>query len=170
MVAQQAATVTRSKTKPARKPAYRPRITFLSATEYLVPSERFAGQIIYKVTITSSGRAQCECKSSDYGKACKHRALALAAHAYRCNPSHQRPVTGEVAPSVAPGAGLGVRVASSGAGYEVYSLRTGSLICRVDDPSRAGLPTPSAQSVDARATLPAAFIPAPPAFSQLFAA
>jgi len=119
MVAQQTATRARSKPKPARKPAYRPRITFLSATEYLVPSERFAGHIIYKVTVMPSGRAQCECKASDLGKACKHRRLALAAHAYRAHPSHQRPATGEVAASVAPAP---------------------------------------------------AFIPAPPAFSELFAA
>ncbi len=73
-------------TKPARKPAYRPRITFLSATEYLVPSEHFAGHIIYKVTVMPSGRAQCECKASDLGKPCKHGRLALAAHAYRASP------------------------------------------------------------------------------------
>ncbi len=98
MVAQQAATRARSKPKPA----YRPRITFLSANEYLVPSERFAGHIIYKVTVMPSGRAQCECKASDLGRACKHRRLVLAAHAYRSNPSHLRPATGEVAASVAP--------------------------------------------------------------------
>jgi len=160
MVAQHTATRARSKPKAARKPAYRPRITFLSATEYLVPSERFGGQIIYKVTVHPSGRGQCECKAADLGKACKHGRLALAAHAYRGNPSHQRPTTGVVA-AATPGSGLGVRVASSGEGYEVYSLRTGALICRVDDPARAGLPTP----------LPTpAFIPAPPAFSELFAA
>ncbi len=103
MVAQQAATTTRSKpTKAARKPVYRPRITFLSATEYLVPSERFAGHIIYKVTVLASGRAQCECRAADLGRACKHRALALAAHAYRANPRHLRPATGEVAASMAP--------------------------------------------------------------------
>jgi len=188
MVAQQTATRARSKPKAARKPAYRPRITFLSATEYLVPSERFAGQIIYKVTVHPSGRAQCECKASDMGKACKHGALALAAHAYRCNPSHQRPATGDVVAG-APGSGLGVRVASTGKGYEVYSLRTGALICHVDDPARAGLPTGSSRSVDWKtlmaqvAALPVpsfdfrsqaapapAFIPAPPAFSELFAA
>jgi len=66
---------------------YRPRITFLSATEYLVPSERFAGHIIYKVTVLASGRAQCECRAADLGKACKHRRLVLAAHAYRAHPS-----------------------------------------------------------------------------------
>jgi len=44
--------------------------------------------------------------------------------------------------------GLGVRVASSGEGYEVYSLRTGALICHVDDPARAGLPTTPTQGVD----------------------
>ncbi len=168
MVAQQTATRAQSKPKAARKVAYRPRITFLSATEYLVPSERFAGHIIYKVTVLASGRAQCECRAADLGKACKHRRLALAAHAYRCNPSHQRPTTPEVA-AVAPGAGLGVRVASTGAGYEVYSLRTGALICRVDDPARAGLPTAPSQSVD-WTTLTPAFIPAPPAFAALFAA
>ncbi len=183
MVARKPTTAAKSK-----KPAYRPRITFLSATEYLVPSERFAGHIIYKVTVHPNGKAQCECKASDMGRACKHRALALAAHAYRAHPSHQRPVTGEVA-AVAPDSGLGVRVASSGLGYEVYSLRTGALICRVDDPARAGLPTPPAQSVEwttlaaqlaalsvpsfdfrAQAALAPAFIPAPPAFSELFAA
>jgi len=168
MVAQQAATRTRSKPKPARKPVYRPRITFLSATEYLVPSERFAGHIIYKVTAMPSGRAQCECKASDLGKACKHGRLALAAHAYRSNPSHQRPTTPEVA-AVAPEPGLGVRVAISGLGYEVFSLRTGALICHVDDPARAGLPTPSAESVDGK-TLAPVFIPAPTAFAELFAA
>ncbi len=57
MVAQQTATRARKPTKPARKPVYRPRITFLSATEYLVPSERFAGHIIYKVSVLASGRA-----------------------------------------------------------------------------------------------------------------
>jgi len=166
MVAQQ--TSTRARSKPTRKPAYRPRITFLSATEYLVPSERFGGQIIYKVTVMPSGRAQCECKSSDYGKPCKHGALALAADAYRANPRHLRPTTPEVA-AVAPGSGLGVRVASTGKGYEVFSLRTGALICHVDNPADAGLPTPPAQSVDPT-TLGPAFIPAPPAFSELFAA
>jgi len=160
------------KPKVARKQAYRPRIIFLSAHEYLVPSERFAGQIIYKVTVLASGRAQCECKASDMGRACKHRALALAAHAYRSNPSHQRPVTGEVA-AVAPGSGLGVRVASTGLGYEVYSLRTGALICTVDDPAGAGLPTPrQAQGMDwTTLAVPApVFMPAPPAFAELFAA
>ena len=102
MVAQQTATRARKPTKPARKPAYRPRITFLSANEYLVPSERFAGQIIYKVTVMASGRAQCECKASDLGQACKHRRLALAAHAYRAHPTHLRPATSWVAASVAP--------------------------------------------------------------------
>jgi len=190
-LAQQTATRARKPAKAARKPAYRPRITFLSATEYLVPSERFAGRIIYKVTVLASGRAQCECKSSDYGKPCKHGALALAADAYRAHPTHLRPATGEVA-AVVPGSGLGVRVASTGEGYEVYSLRTGALICHVDDPARAGLPTArQAQGVDwttlaaqfaalpvpcfdfraQAATAPApAFIPAPTAFAELFAA
>jgi len=171
MVARQTATATR-KPKAARKPVYRPRITFLSATEYLVPSERFAGHIIYKVTVMPSGRAQCDCKSSDYGKACKHGHLALAAHAYRSNPTHQRPTTPEVA-ALAPGGGLGVRVASTGKGYEVYSKRTGALICRVDDPAQAGLPTPlPAQSVDwkTQAAPTPAFMPAPTAFAELFAA
>ena len=170
MVAQQAATRARSKPKAAKskKTVYRPRLTFLAATEYLVPSERFAGHIIYKVTVMPSGRAQCECRASDLGRACKHGRLALAAHAYRCNPSHQRPATGEVA-AVAPGSGLGVRVASSGEGYEVYSLRTGAFICHVDDPARAGLPTPPTQCVDWTTPAPA-FIPAPLAFSELFAA
>jgi len=157
------------KAAKSKKTVYRPRLAFLSATEYLVPSERFAGQIIYKVTVHPSGKAQCECKASDMGRACKHRALALAAHAYRCNPSHQRPVTGEVA-AVVPESGLGVRVASSGEGYEAYSLGTGALICTVDDPARAGLPTPSVESGDARATPTPAFIPALPAFAELFAA
>ena len=188
MVAQQPATATRSKPKAARKPAYRPRITFLSATEYLVPSERFAGHIIYKVTVMPSGHAQCECRASDLGKACKHRRLALAAHAYRLAPTHQRPTTPEVA-AVAPGSGLGVRVASTGEGYEVYSLRTGALICHVDDPARAGLPTAPSQSVDwktlaaqfaavavptfdfcSQAAPAPAFIPAPAEFAELFAA
>lgn len=80
------------KPKAARKAVYRPRITFLSEREYLVPSERFAGQIIYKVTVHPSGKAQCECKASDMGRACKHGALALAAHAYRAHPSHLRPM------------------------------------------------------------------------------
>jgi len=120
MVAQQ--TATRARSKP--KAAYRPRITFLSATEYLVPSERFAGHIIYKVTVMPSGRAQCECKASDLGKACKHGRLVLAAHTYRAHPSHLRPASMVVATSVAP-----------------------------------------------VVTTPApAFIPAPPAFSELFAA
>jgi len=99
MVAQQTATRARSK---RTKPAYRPRITFLSATEYLVPSERFGGHIIYKVSVMASGRAQCECKASDMGRACKHGRLVLAAHAYRAHPTHLRPATGEVAASVAP--------------------------------------------------------------------
>jgi len=115
MVAQQTATRARKPTKPA----YRPRITFLSATEYLVPSEHFGGHIIYKVTVHANGAAQCECKASDMNRACKHRRLALAAHAYRSNPTHLRPATGEVAASTAPAP---------------------------------------------------AFIPAPPAFAQLFAA
>jgi len=91
MVAQQTATATRKPTKAARKAVYRPRITFLSATEYLVPSERFAGHIIYKVTVMPSGRAQCECKASDMGRVCKHGRLALAAHTYRAHPTHLRP-------------------------------------------------------------------------------
>ncbi len=148
------------KAAKCKKTVYRPRITFLSATEYLVPSDRFAGQIIYKVTVMPSGRAQCECRSSDFGKTCKHARLALAAHAYRAHPTHLRPTTPEGAP-VAPESGLGVREASSGLGYEVYSLRTGALICRVDDPAQAGLPTPR--------TAPS-FIPAPPPFAELFAA
>jgi len=107
------------KAAKSKKTVYRPRLTFLSATEYLVPSERFAGHIIYKVSVMPSGRAQCECRAADLGKPCKHRRLALAAHAYRAHPTHLRPATGEVAARVAPAP---------------------------------------------------AFIPAPPAFSELFAA
>ncbi len=92
MVAQHTATRARKPTKAARKTVYRPRLTFLSATEYLVPSERFGGHIIYKVTVMPSGRAQCECRASDMGRACKHGQLALAAHAYRAHPSHLRPM------------------------------------------------------------------------------
>jgi len=148
-------TATRTARKP--KPAYRPRITFLSAHEYLVPSDRFAGQIIYKVTVMPSGRAQCECRSSDFGKPCKHIRLVLAAHAYRQSPSHLQ----SAAALPEKESGLGVRVASSGLGYEIYELRTGALICTVDDPATAGLPTPPRAPT---------FIPAPTAFAELFAA
>ena len=84
-----------------------------------MPSERFAGHIIDKVAVMATGRAKCECRAADLGRACKHQRLVLAAYTYRSNPSHLRPAAGEVAASVGTGP---------------------------------------------------AFIPAPPAFSELFAA
>ncbi len=105
MVAGTTATRTARKTTTAarsKKTAYRPRLTFLSATEYLAPSERFAGHIIDKVTVLPSGRAQCECRATDLGKACKHQRLVLAVHAYRAHPTHLRPATSWVAASMAP--------------------------------------------------------------------
>jgi len=78
--------------KTSTKSSYRPRITPISANEYLVPSERFAGHIIYKVTVHANGAAQCECRAGDLGKLCKHVKLARIAHAYRANPTHLRPV------------------------------------------------------------------------------
>jgi len=162
MVAQQTAT-------PARKPtksAYKPRIQFVSANEYALPSESYGGHILYLVTVLGPGVAICECTGYTYRKTCKHCVLALAAHAYRSSPSHLQ----SAAAHPEKESSLGVRAASSGEGYEVYSLRTGALICHVDDPAHAGLPTPSAESVDARATLAPVFMPAPPAFAELFAA
>lgn len=76
--------------KPA-KPPYRPRLQFLSDTEYLVPSERYGGHILYKVTVVAPGRTACECTAGEHGKPCKHSRLALGAHAYRQAPAHIRP-------------------------------------------------------------------------------
>ncbi len=196
MVAQQAAT-------PARKPtarAYKPHVRILDASKglYTVQSERYT-YLLYAVDVA---QGTCECESGQrafkgvkrLGGVCKHLYITRQYHAHRLATdlpaTTGRPATGEVA-AVAPESGLGVRVASSGEGYEVYSLRTGALICHVDDPARAGLPTArQAQGVDwktlaaqfaavtvptfdfrSQATAPApAFIPAPPAFSELFAA
>ncbi len=153
MVAQQTAT-------PARKAttsAYRPRIQFVSADEYALPSESYGGHILYLVTVLGPGAAICECTGYTYRKTCKHCVLALAAHAYRAHPSHLQ----SAATLPEKESGLGVRVASTGLGYEIYELRTGALICTVDDPATAGLPTPR------RAP---AFVPAPAEFAELFAA
>ncbi len=106
--------------KPApSKTAYKPRIQFVSANEYALPSESYGGHILYLVTVLGPNLAICECTGYTYRKTCKHCVLALAAHAYRAHPTHLRPATQEVAASVAPAP---------------------------------------------------AFIPAPPAFSELFAA
>jgi len=175
-------TATHGKPKPARKTVYRPRITFLSATEYLVPSERFAGHIIYKVTVMPSGRAQCECKASDMGRACKHGRLALAAHAYRLAPTHQRPTTPEVA-AVAPAP------ASLACAYSIRSWGTSTECCdscgqqiAKHDPiclmrdvltgdNVGGYCSACASKTARPQVAPApAFVPAPPAFSELFAA
>jgi len=164
MVAQHTATPARSKPAPS-KAAYKPRIQFVSADAYALPSESYGGHILYLVTVLGPELAICECTGYTYRKTCKHCVLALAAHAYRTHPSHLQ----SAAALPEKESGLGVRVASSGEGYEVYSKRTGELICRVDDPAGAGLPTPPAQSVDWTAPAPA-FIPALPAFAELFAA
>jgi len=113
----------------------------------------------------------CECESGQrafkgvkrLGGVCKHLYICRQYHTHRIATlaaTQDRPATGEVA-AVAPEPGLGVRVAGSGQGYEIYELRTGTLICHVDDPATAGLPTPR------RAP---AFIPAPAKFAELFAA
>jgi len=154
MVAQHTATPARSK---PTKSAYKPRIQFVSADAYALPSESYGGHILYLVTVLGPGAAICECTGYTYRKTCKHCVLALAAHAYRQSPSHLQ----SAAALPEKESGLGVRVASSGEGYEIYELRTGALICHVDDPATAGLPTPR------RAP---AFIPAPTAFAELFAA
>ncbi len=156
MVAGTTATRTAPRPTPS-KAAYKPRIQFVSATEYALPSESYGGHILYLVTVLGPGAAICECTGYTYRRTCKHCVLALAAHAYRAHPSHLQ----SAAALPEKESGLGVRVASAGLGYEIYDLRTGALICTVDDPATAGLPTPR------RAP---AFIPAPPAFSELFAA
>ncbi len=169
--------VARQATTPARKStarAYKPHVRLLDAERglYTVQSERYT-YLLYAVDVL---QGTCECESGQrafkgvkrLGGVCKHLYITRQYHAHRLATTTGRPATGEVA-AVVPESGLGVRVASSGEGYEVYSLRTGALICRVDDPARAGLPTPPAQSVDGK-TLAPAFIPAPPAFSELFAA
>ncbi len=154
MVAQHTATRARSKSTTS---AYKPRIQFVSANAYALPSESYGGHILYLVTVLGPGVAICECTGYTYRRTCKHCVLALAAHAYRQSPRHLQ----SAAALPEKESGLGVRVASSGLGYEVYSLRTGALICTVDDPATAGLPTPR------RAP---AFIPAPAEFAELFAA
>jgi len=194
--------VTQAKATPARKPttrAYKPHVRILDTGRglYTVQSERYT-YLLYAVDVA---QGTCECESGQrafkgvkrLGGVCKHLYICRQYHAHRLAAdlpaTTGRPATGEVA-AVAPGSGLGVRVASTGEGYEVYSLRTGALICRVDDPARTGLPTPrQAQGVDwttlaaqvaalpvptfdfrAQATPAPAFIPAPVAFSELFAA
>ncbi len=154
MVAQH--TATRARSKPT-KSVYKPRIQFVSANEYALPSESYGGHILYLVTVLGPALAICECTGYTYRRTCKHCVLALAAHAYRAHPSHLQ----SAAALPEKESGLGVRVASSGLGYEIYELRTGALICTVDDPATAGLPTPP------RAP---AFIPAPAKFAELFAA
>jgi len=186
--------VTQRLPRPTQKPrptaapgkaAYKPRIQFVSADAYALPSESYGGHILYLVTVLGPALASCECTGYTYRKTCKHCVLALAAHAYRAHPSHLQ----SAAALPEKESGLGVRVASTGEGYEVYSLRTGELICHVDDPARTGLSTTPTQGVDwktlaaqvaalpvpifdfrAQATPPPAFIPAPPAFAALFAA
>jgi len=156
--ARTARTSTPRLSKPApSKAAYKPRIQFVSANAYALPSESYGGHILYLVTVLGPGVAICECTGYTYRKTCKHSVLALAAHAYRAHPSHLQ----SAAALPEKESDLGVRVASTGPGYEVYSLRTGALICTVDDPAQAGLPTPR------RAP---AFIPAPAEFAELFAA
>ncbi len=179
--------------------AYKPHVRILDAERglYTVQSERYT-HLLYAVDVA---QGTCECESGQrgfkgvkrLGGVCKHLYITRQYHAHRLAAdlpaTTGRPATGEVA-AVAPESGLGVRVARSGEGYEVYSLRTGALICRVDDPARAGLPTArQAQGVDwttlaaqfedlpvpsfdfrAQAAPTPAFIPAPPALSELFAA
>jgi len=78
--------------KPApSKAAYKPRIQFVSADAYALPSESYGGHILYLVTVLGPERAICECTGYTYRKTCKHCVLALAAHAYRANPTHLRP-------------------------------------------------------------------------------
>ncbi len=162
MVAQQTATVTRKPTKAA----YKPHVRLLDAERglYTIQSERYT-YLLYAVDVL---QGTCECESGQrafkgvkrLGGVCKHLYITRQYHAHRMAATSARATTPEVA-AVAPEPGLGVRVASSGKGYEVYSLRTGALICTVDDPAQAGLPTPR--------RVPA-FIPAPAAFAELFAA
>ncbi len=192
--------VAQAKATPARQStarAYKPHVRLLDAGKglYTVQSERYT-QVLYAVDVA---QGTCECESGQrqfkgvkrLGGVCKHLYICRQYHAHRMAylaATQDRPATGEVA-AVAPGRGLGMRVASTGKGYEVYSLRTGDLICRMDDPARAGLPTAPTQGVDwktltaqfaalsvpsfdfrAQAALAPAFIAAPPAFSELFAA
>jgi len=122
------------------KAAYKPRVQFVSATEYLVPSETYAPHLLYLVVVQASGVAICECAGYTYRRACKHGALVVAIHAYRANPRHLRPATQPV---------------------DWESL---AAVC-------AALPVPTFDFRAQAATAPApAFIPAPPAFSELFAA
>jgi len=184
-----------ARTSTAR--AYKPHVRILDAERglYTVQSERYT-YLLYAVDVL---RGTCECESGQrafkgvkrLGGVCKHLYITRQYHVHRLAylvATAGRPATGEVA-AVAPESGLGVRVASTGAGYEVYSLRTGALICHVDDLARAGLPTTPTQGVDwktlaaqfAAPTVPTfdvrsqaapapAFIPAPTAFAELFAA
>jgi len=100
MVAQQTATRARSTSTTS---VYKPRIQFVSANAYALPSESYGGHILYLVTVLlGPGVAICECTGYTYRKTCKHCVLALAAHTYRAHPTHLRPATGEVAASVAP--------------------------------------------------------------------
>ena len=190
MVAQQTATATR---KPTAR-AYKPYVRILDAERglYTVQSERYT-YLLYAVDVA---QGTCACESGQrgfkgvkqFGGVCKHMAICRQYHAHRMAAQVGRPTTPEVA-AVVPERGLGVRVASSGKGYEVYSLRTGALICHVDDPAGAGLPTAPSQGADwttlaaqfaalsvptfdfrSQATPAPAFVPAPPAFSELFAA
>jgi len=194
MVARQTATATRKPTTPASKPHVR----LLDAGKglYTVQSERYT-DVLYAVDVVQ-GTCECDAGQRQFkgvkrlGGVCKHLYITRQYHVHRLAAdlpaTTGRPTTPGVA-AVAPESGLGVRVASSGEGYEVYSLRTGALICHVDDPARAGLPTAPSQSVDwttlaaqfaavavptfdvrAQAAPRPAFIPAPPAFSELFAA
>ncbi len=176
--------VTRQMATPAQQStarAYKPHVRILDAERglYTVQSERYT-HVLYAVDVL---QGTCACESGQrafkgvkrLGGVCKHLYITRQYHAHRMAAdlpaTTGRPTTPEVAASVAPGSGsgLGVRVASAGEGYEVYSLRTGALICTVDDPAQAGLPTAPARSVNGATPAPA-FIPAPPAFSDLFAA
>jgi len=152
--------------RTSTKPSYKPHVRLLDAERglYTVQSERYT-YLLYAVDVL---QGTCECESGQrgfkgvkrLGGVCKHLYICRQYHTHRMAAPSGRPTTPEVA-AVAPGSGLGVRVASTGEGYEVYSLRTGALICTVDDPATAGLPTPR------RAP---AFIPAPAEFAELFAA
>ena len=140
--------VTQRLPRPTQKPrppaapgkaTYRPRVQFVSATEYLVPSETYAPHLLYLVVVQASGVAICECDSFTYRRACKHGALVLAIHAYRANPRHLRPATQPV-------------------DWESLAAEC------------AALPVPTFDFRAAASATRPAFIPAPPAFSELFAA
>jgi len=149
--------VTQAKVTPARTStarAYKPHVRILDAERglYTVQSERYT-YVLYAVDAL---QGTCECESGQrgfkgvkrLGGICKHLYICRQYHAHRLAYLAARAVTGEVA-AVAPA---------------VQSVDWAGLAAEF-----AALPVSTFDFRSQAAPVPA-FIPAPPAFSELFAA